>query len=175
MSAARGRVLMLLQNATYAEDERVLREAATLYDAGYAVTVICPRGRGEARDETLEGIRVRRYRRLRAGGRSTPVALEWLWALVAMTYHCGACFTRERYSIIHAHNPPDLLVLIAAPYKLLGCRIVYDHHDLVPEMFDVRFAGRGSLARALLVRSEQLSCRLADLVIEVTPHIVPEQ
>ena len=158
---------MLLQNAHYPEDERVLREATTLHDAGYAVTVICPRAGGEARDETLDGIRVRRYRCLAMSGRSTPVALEWLWAILAMSFHSAACFSRQRYSVIHAHNPPDFLVLIAAPYKLLGCRIVYDHHDLVPEMFDVRFGVGGSLARALLVRGERLSCRLADLVIEV--------
>jgi glycosyltransferase involved in cell wall biosynthesis len=162
------RVLMLLQNARYADDPRVQREAETLQAAGYEVTVICPRAPGETRDATLEsGVRLRRYRLIPTGGRSTAVALEWLWALGAISYHSAVCFASRRFAIIHAHNPPDFLVLVASPYKLLGCRIVYDHHDLVPEMFDLRFSGRGAIARAVLVRAEQLACRLADLVVEV--------
>ena len=167
MSVKGERVLMLLQNAHYPEDERVLREATTLHEAGYAVTVICPRGNGQPRDETLDGIRVRRYRGLPVRGRSVPVVLEWFWALLAISLKSAECFTEGRFMVIHAHNPPDFLLLISAPYKLLGTQMVYDHHDLVPEMFDIRFGDRGSKARALLVLGERLSCRLADLVIEV--------
>ena len=45
------------------------------------------------------------------------------------------------FDIVHAHNPPDTLVLIAAFYKMLGKRFVFDHHDLAPEMYRALFDG----------------------------------
>ena len=43
-----------------------------------------------------------------------------------------------------ATNPPDTFVFIAAFYRLLGKRFVFDHHDLAPEMYFARFGGQGS-------------------------------
>jgi glycosyltransferase involved in cell wall biosynthesis len=67
---------------------------------------------------------------------------------------------------VHANNPPDTFVFIAAFYKLFGVRFVFDHHDLCPEMYYARF---GSRARRLIYHAliflEKLSCRLADHVI----------
>jgi len=72
---------------------------------------------------------------------------------------------RQGFDVIHAHNPPDTLALLAAPYKLLGRRFVFDHHDLAPEMYEARFPnGRRSVSRALRF-FERLSFRLADHVI----------
>ena len=42
-TAKRTRVLMLLENCTYPQDNRVRHEALALTRAGYSVTVICPR------------------------------------------------------------------------------------------------------------------------------------
>src|SRR5262249_16084252 len=62
-----------------------------------------------------------------------------------------------------AANPPDTLVFIAAFYKLLGKRFIYDHHDIAPEMYYARFCGRGNRAiYSILLWCEKLSCQLAD-------------
>jgi glycosyltransferase involved in cell wall biosynthesis len=75
-------------------------------------------------------------------------------------------YLREGFDVIHAANPPDTFVLIAAFYKLLGVRFVYDHHDLSPEMYQARLNGRGSrFVYHALILFEKLSCRLADHVI----------
>ena len=53
---------------------------------------------------------------------------------------------RERpFDVVHACNPPDLLFLVALPLKLRGARFVFDHHDLVPELFRSRFGAGGPL------------------------------
>ena len=39
---------MLLGNNPYPQDERVRREALTLVEHGYTVSVICPRAQGTA-------------------------------------------------------------------------------------------------------------------------------
>jgi glycosyltransferase involved in cell wall biosynthesis len=68
--------------------------------------------------------------------------------------------------VIHAHNPPDMLVVVALFYKLFGKRFVFDHHDLSPEMYYARFRGKGSpKVHRVLVILEKLSCRYADHVI----------
>jgi glycosyltransferase involved in cell wall biosynthesis len=73
---------------------------------------------------------------------------------------------REGFDIIHVHNPPDTFVFIAAFYKLLGKRFVYDHHDLAPELYYARFGGTGNpLIYNVLILLEKLSCQLADRVI----------
>jgi len=38
------RVLMLIENLSFPMDRRMRQEAGALRDAGYEVTVICPRG-----------------------------------------------------------------------------------------------------------------------------------
>jgi glycosyltransferase involved in cell wall biosynthesis len=66
--------------------------------------------------------------------------------------------------VIQACNPPDLIFLVAAPYKLLGRRFVFDHHDLCPELYVAKTGRRGPFWQ-LLRLSERLTFALADLVI----------
>jgi hypothetical protein len=66
--------------------------------------------------------------------------------------------------VIQACNPPDLIFLVAAPYKLLGRRFVFDHHDLCPELYVAKTGRRGPLWQ-LLRLLERLTFALADLVI----------
>ena len=64
---------------------------------------------------------------------------------------------------MQACNPPDLLFLVALPLKLRGARFVFDHHDLVPELFRSRFRGAPLLsghdaARAHHVPRSPITC-----------------
>jgi glycosyltransferase involved in cell wall biosynthesis len=160
------RVLMLVENQPYPKDVRVKQEAAALANAGYQVSVICPAGAQQPYRDILDGVRVYRYP-------APPVAYSFLAYLWEYTYSLVATFLlsllvcwRGGFDIIHAANPPDTAVFIAAIYKVFGKRFVFDHHDLAPEMYDLRFKGRGhGLIRLLLVWLEQLSCRTADHVI----------
>jgi hypothetical protein len=74
--------------------------------------------------------------------------LGYLWEYgyaMAMTFILTLLvFIREGFDVIHAHNPPDTFVFIAAAYKLLGKRFVFDHHDLSPELFYARFGDEGN-------------------------------
>jgi glycosyltransferase involved in cell wall biosynthesis len=72
---------------------------------------------------------------------------------------------RHRPALIHLCNPPDLLFLVALPFKLLfGTKIVYDIHDLWPEMFEAKFGRRGPFYWAVRL-AERLTCACADVVI----------
>ena len=160
------RVLMLLENNPYPQDARVRREARTLAEAGYQVTVISPARPGQPWRETIDGVRAYRYPSLPEASGVVGYLFEYGYSAVAMFVLSLLVYLREGFDVIHAANPPDTLVFIAAAYKLLGKRFVYDHHDLVPELYYARLAGRGNrLTHFGLLVLEKLSLRYADHVI----------
>lgn len=160
------RVLMLLENNPFPQDGRVRREAQALAGAGYEVAVIAPGHKGQPWREIVDNVSVFRFP-------SPPEAngfLGYLWEYgysLAMTFIISLfIFFGRGFDIIHAHNPPDIYVFIAAFYKLFGKRFVFDHHDLSPEMYYARFDGQGNQrVYQALVFLEKLSCQLADHVI----------
>ncbi len=160
------RVLMLLENSTYPSDVRVRHEALALTEAGYEVHVICPADTGQPPRETLDGVHVYRYPIVRGEQGALGYLREYGFAMVATAFLSVEVFARRGFDVIHAANPPDLLFLIAAPYKLLGKKFIFDHHDISPEMYMAKTDSRGSplIHRALRVL-ERLSCRIADHVI----------
>src|SRR3989441_10556587 len=149
-SPARRRVLMLVENNSYPQDYRVRQEARVLTDAGYQVTVISPAQPGRRWRETIDGVYVYRYPALREASGFMGYLFEYGYSTVAMFILSLFVYLREGFDVIHTANPPDTLVLVAAVYKLLGKRFVYDHHDLVPELYDAIFPGRGN---GLLLRA----------------------
>jgi glycosyltransferase involved in cell wall biosynthesis len=153
---------MLLENASYPEDARVRNEATTLVAAGYAVTVVAPRGDEQPARETVGGVRVRRFRSLESSGTVAGYLLEYalahlqLWAHAAAELIAGA-------SVVHLHNPPDTLFPIGTVARALGRQVVYDQHDLTPELYAAIFGESRLLA--LLRAAQQTSARTADLVL----------
>jgi glycosyltransferase involved in cell wall biosynthesis len=170
---------------SYPDDGRPRREVQALVDAGYQVTVICALARNRPRRETMNGVRVYRFRnplysgdarvqmaeRTRRGARRQGKGLlgyllGWGGSTLTALLLSMRLFGRPGFEVIHVHNPPDSLAPAAAAYKLFGKRLVYDHHDLAPEMYYARTRGKGrsSVYRILLVL-EKLSFLVADRVI----------
>ena len=69
------------------------------------------------------------------------------------------------FDVVQACNPPDFLLLPAWPLKRRGARLVFDHHDLVPELYLSRFGGRRDVLYLITRALERLTFRLADVVI----------
>jgi len=170
-SARRQRILMLLENNPYPHDSRVRKEAASLTEAGFGVTIIAPAGEDQPARDVVDGVTVYRYPRPPGGEELIGYLWEYGYSMVAMFVLSLAALVREGFGVVHAHNPPDTLVLIGLFYKLLGKRFVFDHHDLSPELYAARFdrqddgaEGGGGMV-GVLTFFERLSCRAADLII----------
>src|SRR6185436_4583998 len=165
-SLSRGkRVLMLVENLPSPFDRRVWQEATTLRAAGCGVSIICPTGPGCRRKfELIDGIEIHRYDLpLEAAGAlgyaaEYAIALAWTFVLACKVY-----FTRG-FDAIHACNPPDLFFLVAALFKPLGVKFLFDHHDLNPELFEAKFGRRGFLWK-VIVWVEKLTFKTADVSI----------
>jgi glycosyltransferase involved in cell wall biosynthesis len=157
-------ICIVVENETVPFDRRVWLEARALADAGFKVSVICPKGGPyKKRRETLEGIDIYRYRALTATSRLGLVC-EYLWSLLAQFLLTMRVYAHTRFRILHACSPPDIFFSIAVFYKLLGVRFVFDHHDLSPELYAARFGEGGPLYR-LVCLAERFSFKTADLSI----------
>lgn len=136
-------ILILVENLSVPFDRRVWQESRALVEAGYRVTVICPAGLRQDREfeEFLEGVRILRYPLRPASGGPVGYVREYAAALWH-TLRLAIRLRREGpIDAVHACNPPDLLFLVALMLRPWGARFVFDHHDLVPELFRSRFTG----------------------------------
>ncbi len=161
------RVLVISENHSVPADRRVWNESRALAAAGWSVVVVSPQG--AARDtepfEVRDGIEIHRFPLRQAGGSTLSYLREYgqaMWRIRALVRRLAR---ERRFDVVHAGNPPDFLLLAARHLRSHGTRFVFDHHDLVPELYRSRFGGgQGPLyfvARAL----EQVAFRLADVVI----------
>ena len=140
---------MLLENNPYPADVRVRNEAEALARAGYHVTVIAPRrGRQRAR-EVASGVSVRRFRMPPERHSVAGFASEFAAAAVQLHLR-GALELIRGARVLHLHNPPDVLFPIAFLARLLGREVVFDHHDLAPELAATKF-GDSPAVRVLAV------------------------
>jgi glycosyltransferase involved in cell wall biosynthesis len=163
------RLCMVVHGSYPLGEPRVARETAAALREGYTVEVVALRRPGEPGQEVIDGVRVTRLplRHVRGGGIGR-VLVEYLSFAAMATAVVGARSIRRRYDVVHVHNPPDFLIVAAAVPRLLGSRIIFDIHDLSPEMFSMRFPGRaGTAAGIILRRLERLATVLADSVVTV--------
>jgi glycosyltransferase involved in cell wall biosynthesis len=157
-------VCIIVENLPVPFDRRVWQEALALSEAGYRVSVICPKGRGfDASRETREGIEIYRHRLWEASG-LLGYFFEYAWALAAEFVLALRVYARTRFRVLQACNPPDTIFLIALFFKLFGVRFIFDHHDLNPELYEAKFGRRG-LEYKLVCLAERLTFRTADVAI----------
>ena len=159
------KVLIIVENLPVPFDRRVWMEATTLTKAGYQVSLICPQGKGYEKDyEVIERVHIYRHPMPPDISSVTGYLREYSTA-VFWEFRLAHRVWRERgFDIIHICNPPDLLFLVAGWFKLFrGTRVIFDHHDLSPEMYIAKY-NRQDIFYHLLRWSERLTYTTADLV-----------
>ena len=159
-------ILILVENLPVPLDRRVWQESCALRDAGYEVVVICPQMRGYTKPyELLEGIHIYRHWISEEAGGFVGFFREYASALWGEWWLAWKVWRKHRFQLIHLCNPPDLLWLVAWPFKaLFGTKVIYDVHDAWPEMFEAKFGGRGLLYWAVRL-FERLTYVVADVVL----------
>jgi glycosyltransferase involved in cell wall biosynthesis len=182
MKESAGKTLMLVENF-YPQDTRVRNEADLLVSNGYEVSVICLKKPGQIFSEIVNGVRVFRVPRFELFKKTAQVNPNILQIialkiksvigyLAEYSYFTSACFILSVYvlfkagfDVIHAHNPPDTLFLVALPYKLIGKQFIFDHHDLCPELYRSRYGTSEGVLTKILSFTEWCSLKLADVTI----------
>jgi glycosyltransferase involved in cell wall biosynthesis len=161
-------ILMLVENLSVPFDRRVWQESQALADAGYRVTVICPQGAKQdtEREATIDDVRILRYPLRAATGGPLGYLREYAAALWHTTRLAMKVRRQGRIDVVHSCNPPDLFFIVALILRFLdGTRLVFDQHDLVPELFLSRFPSSGKVLYRLTILLERLTFICADAVI----------
>ncbi len=159
-------ILIIVENLTVPLDRRVWQEARTLVEAGYTVSVICPKGGPYTKSyEVLEGIHVFRHPLPYEADGAAGYLLEYGWALAWELVLSIKVWFKVGFDVVQACNPPDLIFLVGGFWKyLFGKPFVFDHHDINPELYEAKFGRRG-LFHDLMLRLERWTFRTADVSI----------
>lgn len=165
--ARRGsRVLIIVQNLPVPFDRRVWLECRALVDAGYRVSVVCPKGPGDPDRQVLDGVELLKYRPYAPGGSAVSFVAEYAYSFLATARLVRRARAAGPFDVVQACNPPDVFWPIARWLRMRdGTRFVFDHHDLCPELYDSRFPGGAALPRRGLLALERATFRAADHVV----------
>jgi glycosyltransferase involved in cell wall biosynthesis/peptidoglycan/xylan/chitin deacetylase (PgdA/CDA1 family) len=160
------RILMILENNGFPDDTRVLLEAQALTEAGFHVTVVCPREKGESFADRVGQVQVYRYPAPPEVTGILGYLFEFSYSLIMAFSYAWFVLVRQGFDAIHVHAPPDMNALVPFFFKLFGKRFVYDMHDLSPELFQAQRKGHANrLLLNGLLWFERFACRTADRLI----------
>jgi len=164
-SLAKRRVLIIVENQPAPIDRRVWREATSLRDSGYDVTVLCPKyGTCTRGYEVVEGIRIYRHPMPVEGRSAISYLFEYGCAFVFEFLYTLWIFLRHGFDVIQGCNPPDNIFLVALPFKIFGVKYIFDHHDANPELYISKY-GREGAPYKILLALEKLCYRWSDVVM----------
>lgn len=159
------KVLIIVENLPSPFDRRVWQEATALRDNGAIVSIICPTGKGyEKRYEMIDDIAIYRHNLPFEADSALGYLMEYSCALFWESFLAWKCFFTRGFDVIHACNPPDLIFLVALPFKLLGKKFVFDHHDINPELYIAKF-NRKDFFYKLMIFLERMTFRSAKVCI----------
>ena len=159
---------LIVVHSYFVRDTRPRRLAATLTDAGWTVDVVCARDEGEARAQTVNGVRIHRLPARRRRGGKGRYAFEYIsFTLMALAKVTGL-WIRRRHRAIYVLGIPNFLVFSALVPRLAGARVLLDMRDPLPEFFEAKYrlSETDPLVRGLLAE-ERISARFASQVVTV--------
>jgi glycosyltransferase involved in cell wall biosynthesis len=160
-------LLALLEPLPHPFDVRVRAQVKAFTEAGWKVTVVCATGYGlDARDETIDGVRILRFEAPRGDG-PLGYAREYAVSMLRMARLTRAVARATSVDAVLVCNPPDLLVALALPLARAGAGVVFDYREISPELFQAKFGRRGPLYGALAA-AERFAFKHVDTVITVS-------
>lgn len=140
----------MVENLPVPLDRRVWQSAVALRRAGWDVDVVCPRGR--VRDTEIsvvrDGVRIHRYALSPATGGKLSYVREYGQAFRRVRRLVRALCDDGPVDVVHVCNPPDVMMAACRTAVPRGVPLVYDHHDLFPELYSARFGRASGLGRA---------------------------
>lgn len=130
------------------------------------MSIICPVGSGyNKKHEVINDITIYRHRIPLEASNKYLFIIEYASAFLSELYLSFRVFFKEGLDVVHACNPPDTIFIIGGIFKLLfGCKFVFDHHDINPELYEAKFGRRDHFYRLLLFL-ERMTFRTADVSI----------
>ncbi len=164
--------ICMLAYTFYETDNRVRRYAETCAKRGDHVDAIVLRREGQPFYDTLNGVNIYRIQERRVDEtKKLSYVIKLTRFFIKSSIYLAKKQLKNRYDLIHVHNPPDFHVFATWFPKLTGSEIILDIHDILPEFYTSKFStSKNSIIYKLLVFIERVSATFADHVI-ISNHI----
>jgi len=165
----RGRRVAVVVFSHYPSDPRPRREAETLVQLGMKVDVISIRqSDDDPVRESYNGVSILRVPIKRRRGGKFGYVLQYLSFILTSFFILAFRSVTRRYSLVHIHNMPDVLVFAALVPKMCGAKIMLDLHDPMPElMMTIYGMGRESRGVRALKLLEKWSIAFSNAMLTV--------
>lgn len=137
-------VLMVLDNF-FPSDLRVRKEFTALLDAGYNVTLVCYRKKGQKKEEKVLGCRVIRSSSSVSNFQKGLIDMYNAVFFINPVLNKALNNLRDRYDVIHVHDlpPANTALRYGNKHKM---KTILDLHENYPEAIKVWFAWRKGFA-----------------------------
>lgn len=112
----------------------------------------------------IDGVHIYRHPTPREGNGPLGYLYEYSSALFWEFMYAWWIFLRHGFDVIQGCNPPDDVFLIALPFKALGIKYIFDHHDATPELYLSKYDQDGLFYR-IQVWLERMTYRSSDVVM----------
>ena len=98
------------------------------------------------------------------GGSPLGYLCEYSTALFWEFFYTWWIYLSRGFHVVQGCNPPDDIFLIALPFKLLGIKYIFDHHDANPELYLSKYGKKGVFYKAQ-IWLEKLTYHFSDVVM----------
>ncbi|CAN5669037.1 glycosyltransferase family 4 protein [soil metagenome] len=165
-------IVFIVENLSVPFDRRVWREASALKNAGYNVSVICPKGQSKETEKyiSINGINIYRYDIPHIQSSKAGYIKEYSKAFFSSIYLILKISFRNRIHAIHVANPPEIFFPLGWLGKLMRFKFIFDHHDLSPETYLCKFGKKDTMYK-ILVKMEKLTFKTSDFVFSTNESI----
>src|SRR6266508_4991589 len=106
------KVLLMIENISFARDHRLRKHAAALVEAGMSVTVICRRDRA---NRSVPGVRVLDYPAPADSNSKLGFVREYLYSLAMAVVLTVRAMRSGGVDVIQVSSTPDIYFVLAAP------------------------------------------------------------
>ena len=162
----RPHAVIIVENMTVPPDRRVWQQARALRKEGWRVSVVTPKTQRYPNGfETIDGIDIYRHSLPLEARRIASYVVEYS-AAIAHEIRLLLKIGLGDIDVIQICNPPDFLFLPALIAKKFGgAKVVFDHHDLTPELLVEKTGKRKGPLLRFARWAERQTFHVADEVI----------
>jgi len=177
------KILMVLSDNTYPPDIRVKKEAKVLLKDGNKVFLLVKKGKGQFKEEVVEGVHVYRFDRsfLESIVLKSALIGNLLYFFIyryLILFDIMSLSKKHKVDVLHVHDLPYALATCIAG-KLLHKPVVFDRHENYVSMFvatlDRKKLVRGMIFGVLISKmldfEERICLRLASKIIVVVEEM----
>jgi glycosyltransferase involved in cell wall biosynthesis len=161
-------VILVVENVSLARDHRLRKQATALAEAGCTVSVIC---RADPANEEATAATVYGYPAPADAESKLGFVWEYSYSWLMTCALVVRIFVSRGFDALQIAGNPDIYFTIAAPFRALGTRVVFDQRDLAPETFASRYGRDSGVVYRLLCWLERRSYAGADHVLVVNESL----